>query len=102
MRTCQNLPLGKSPGPDQLPNKFYVTFSGILAPILTKVFNTAREAGRLPPEMLEGTIPVLDKKKSRDDPRNYRPITLLNSDYKILMRILTARMNEAVVARTVR
>ena len=47
--------------------------------------------------MLEGIISVLYKKKEREDPRNYRPITLLNGDYKIMMRILTARMNEAVM-----
>ena len=47
--------------------------------------------------MLEGTISVLYKKKARDDPRNYRPITLLNNDYKIWMRILSQRMNEAVL-----
>ena len=29
--------------------------------------------------------------------RSYRPITLLNNDYKVLTRILTRRMNEAVV-----
>ena len=40
------------------------------------------------------------KKNDRDDPRNYRPITLLNNDYKILTRILTKRMNEAVVQFT--
>ena len=37
------------------------------------------------------------QKKDRSDPRNYRPITLLNNDHKILMRILTQRMNEAVL-----
>ena len=47
--------------------------------------------------MTEGLISVLYKKKDRNDPRNYRPITLLNGDYKILMRILTARLNSAVV-----
>ena len=46
--------------------------------------------------MLGGLISLLYKKGSRDAPRNYRPITLLNVDYKILMRILTARMNKAV------
>eukprot|EP00966_Prymnesium_polylepis_P187204 4339632-Prymnesium_polylepis.1 len=35
------------------------------------------------------------KKNDRTDPRNYPPITLLNGDYKILMRILAIRMNEA-------
>ena len=47
--------------------------------------------------MRQGIISVLYKKGARNDPRNYRPITLLNNDYKILMRILTKRMNEAVV-----
>ena len=94
---CLDLPTGKSPGPDRLPNKFYKTFASLVGPVLAKVFNAAREARSLPPEMLEGIISVLYKKGNRDDPRNYRPITLLNSDYKILMRALTARMNEAVV-----
>ena len=88
---CLNLPTGKSPGPDRLPNKFYVAFASLLGPILAAVFNDARDGGALPPEMLEGTISVLHKKKKREDPRNYRPITLLNSDYKVLMRALTAR-----------
>ena len=47
--------------------------------------------------MKEGIISVLYKKKARDDPRNYRPITLLNGDYKVFTRILTKRMNEAVL-----
>jgi hypothetical protein len=47
--------------------------------------------------MLEGTISLLYKKGDRADPRNYRPITLLNGDYKLLMRVLASRMNEAVV-----
>ena len=93
----ENLPTDKSPGPDRLPNKFYKVFSRVVAPILAAVFNKAREAGSLHPRILEGQISVLYKKKKRDDPRNYRPITLLNGDYKIMMRALTARMNEAVV-----
>ena len=87
---------GKSPGPDRLPNRLYKSMSAVFAPILTKVYNEAHLTGRLPDSMLEGLISLLYKKGPRDDPRNYRPITLLNVDYKILMRILTARMNKAV------
>ena len=36
------------------------------------------------------------KKEDRDDPRNYRPITLLNTDYKIFTRILAKRMRDVV------
>lgn len=93
----QSLPLGKSPGPDRLPNAFYRVLSATLAEILAEVYNEAHTRGRLPLTCTQGLISVLYKKKERDDPRNYRPITLLNGDYKILTRLLTRRMNEAVL-----
>ena len=92
-----SLPLGKSPGPDRLPNKFYTTLASTLAPMLTATLNEGAAHGELHPTCIEGIISVLYKKKDREDPRNYRPITLLNGDYKILTRILTRRMNEAVL-----
>ena len=95
--TCAKLPGGKSPGPDRIPNKFYTCFAETIAPMLTDVFNEALDKGALPDSLLEGLISILYKKKARNDPRNYRPIALLNCDYKILMRILTARMAEAVL-----
>ena len=97
LATCLHLPTGKSPGPNRIPNAFYKNFADLLAPLLTAAFNEARAGGELPDEMREGLISVLYKKGDRDDPRNYRPITLLNGDYKILMRILTERMNEAIL-----
>ena len=93
LHTSAYLPTGKSPGPDRIPNKLYRVLSAVTAPILTQVFNQSRRKGALPEGMRCGIISVLYKKKDR----NYRPLTLLNNDYKILMRILTKRMNEAVL-----
>ena len=39
---------------------------------------------------------MLYKKKDRKDIRNYRPITLLNGDYKILTRVLCRRMKRVI------
>ena len=61
------------------------------------MYNQSHDRGYLQTDVTEGLISVLYKKKDRKDPRNYRPITLLNGDYKILMRVLTARVNKAVV-----
>ena len=71
--------------------------SEVIATPLTNAINESRQRGWLPSGMSDGLISLLYKKNVRDDPRNYRPITLLNGDYKIMMRILTQRMNEAVV-----
>jgi hypothetical protein len=39
---------------------------------------------------------MLYKKDDRTDPTNYRPITLLNTDYKIFTRVLAHRMKKVV------
>ena len=90
--TCSHLPTDKSPGPDRIPNEFYKIFATKLAPLLARYYNEARSAKRLPKGFNEGIVVILYKKGSRRDVRNYRPITLLNSDYKIMTRILAKRM----------
>jgi|EP00966_Prymnesium_polylepis_P301651 hypothetical protein len=44
------------------------------------------------PELLRRRHFHAIQKGDREDPRNYRPITLLNTDYKIFTRILSKRM----------
>ena len=73
----------KSPGPDNLPAEFYKEFTYLILTELTEVFNEAIDQGALPGRMLEGEISLLYKKKDPRDIRNYRPITLLNADYKL-------------------
>ena len=90
--TMKGLPRGSSPGPDLLGNEFYAIHRDILTGPLTEALNHASRTGALPSTMLQGSISVLYKKKDRKDIRNYRPITLLNCDYKILTRILNTRI----------
>ena len=86
-----HLPGGKSPGPDRIPNEFYRNYSRLLAPLLAGAFNEMRTAGKLYNGFSDGYVATLYKKGDRTDPRNYRPITLLNGDYKVLTRILAKR-----------
>jgi hypothetical protein len=61
--------------------------------------NTLQEAhtlGSFPRSMREGDNVLLYKKGDSRDPHNYRPITLLQVDYKILAKILVARMKRVV------
>lgn len=82
----------KSPGPDGLPAEFYQAFKVELAPLLVKVFERIEDEEELPASFRKGIISVLYKKGDEEDIKNYRPITLLNVDYKILTKILAERL----------
>ena len=87
----------KSPGPDGLTNEFYQTFQGQLTPILKKVVDQAIERGRIPGEMKLSYITLLPKdEKNRTEVSKYRPVSLLNTDYKVISKILTARLRKVM------
>ena len=72
--------------------ELYKRMSSVFAEKITNLINETRTTGKLPDHFLEGDISMLYKKGDREDPRNYRPITLLNSDYKVFTRVLSKRM----------
>ena len=95
-QTLQGLPRGKSPGFDGLPYEFYQRFWDQLGPELTAVLSEAFQAGAasLPADMTEGRVTLLHKGKGADraQPASYRPITLLNTDYKLAARVIASRL----------
>ena len=56
------------------------------------MLNASLITGRLPPSQRRALITLLFKKGARLDPKNWHPISLLNSDYKILAPVLARRM----------
>ena len=81
---------GKSPGSDGLPMEFYVTFWDILGSDLVEVLNASLDHGSLSSSQRIALISLIYKKGDRLLHKNWRPISLLNVDYKLSARTLAA------------
>ena len=88
-----DLKKGKVPGCDGLPMEFYVTFINHLLQPLYELFIAIVCKGKMSISMRKGLISLLPKKLK--DPtiiKNLCPLTLLNSDYKVLATIMATRL----------
>ena len=85
----QGMPHGKTPGSDRFPMEFFVSFWQTLGADLVRVLNVAYETSQLSTSQRRGLIMVLYKKNDRLDTKNWRPISLLNVDYKIATRTIS-------------
>jgi len=92
LEAIQHSPSGKAPGCDGIPVEVYRRGKAVFVPLLAKVFSAIGEAGVLPRGFLDGAITSIYKAGPACDPGNYRPITLLNTDYRLLSKVLTYRL----------
>lgn len=107
MKAIREAASGKAPGLDGLPSEIWKTYlrqyetdvhkkrpAFSVATALAAVYNDIAQYGMLEnSRFAEGWIcPIYKLKKDKRNIANYRPITLLNSDYKLMTRALAMRV----------
>ena len=83
---------GKAPGLDGLPMEFYLKIWDVIGPNLVTVLNSCFLSGSRSLSQRRGVVTLAFKKGDRLDPRNWRPVSLLNVDYKLAARTIAGRL----------
>ena len=78
---------GKSPGIDGIPIEFYKSYYEYIKNDLLQLYNSI-----LTTSMNQAIITLLPKNDKKENLKNWRPISLLCCDYKILTTILSNRL----------
>lgn len=94
---CLKLSLNKAPGSDGLTANFYHFFWKDIRNLLFKAIQECIAKQELMPSMKQGLITLIPKhSKDKRVLDNLRPITLLNTDYKLLSGCIAARLKEGL------
>ena len=86
----------KAAGPDGLNNDFYKYTPALLVSALVAISNQILEGADPPPSFLEALIIPLRKKGDSIDAMDYRPISLLQTSYKIFAKVLATRLQRVL------
>ena len=91
----------KSPGNDGLTKEFFVTFWEDIKDAFLNSCRTAKLKKELSNSQRQAVIKLIEKKdKDKRFIKNWRPISLLNVDYKIISKALASRLKKVLLNLT--
>ena len=96
-KALYNMSNKKSPGSDGYTTEFYKFFWKEIGHIVVKSLNNGYQKGHLSEFQSQGIITCLPKEsKDRRYIKNWRPISLLNVDYKIGASVVANRFKKVL------
>jgi len=92
----KNMNRNKSPGLDGIPVEFYQTFWEEIKDEFIRMMHYCWEIGSLPLSSRTAVISLIHKSGHKGNLKNYRPISLINVDYKLLTYVFASRLHNVL------
>ena len=93
LKALKGMKNGKTPGGDGLPKEFYITFFHLFGEDFVEMINDCYLIGELTESQRVGLITLICKNQEKAHLLGFwRPISLLNVDYKIVSKALSFRL----------
>lgn len=93
----KGLSFGKAPGPDGVTTEFFKKHWELMKTDYLSMINKAIIDKKLPPGVTKGLITLIYKSGEGTSLANWRPITLLNTAYKVFAKALQARLQPVLM-----
>ena len=78
----------KAIGPDLVSTRILKEYAEILAPALSKIFQQTLDSGQVPEDWKKANVSAIYKKANKQDPANYRPVSLTSVACKCLEHVI--------------
>ena len=93
----QSMHSNKTPGNDGITREFYIAFFDLIKDLLMSSINYSWEVGELSTSQKHAVITLIEKKgKDKHYIQNWRPISLLNVDAKLISKVLAMRLKKVI------
>ncbi len=92
----QSLESSKAPGTDGLPADLCKTFWPVIGADILLILRDSLSKGRLPLSCWRAVLILFPKKGDPQEIKNWQPMALLCTDYKLLSKVLATRLRKVM------